>query len=404
MTQEMNLAIKAPIGVDLFCGAGGMSLGFEQAGFEIKAAVEIDSIHALVHKFNFPNCNIICEDISQLAGADIITESVDVVFGGPPCQGFSLIGKRNSEDPRNNLVMQFMRVVSEIKPKYFVMENVAGLTIGSAKQVLDNAIGFIKTKGYSIVEPYKILNSQDYGVPQARRRLILFGYRNDQRAPEYPQEQKAQKVTVGDALCDLPDIDLFPQLAITDEIDYSLSPRSEYAKRLHNPFLDEKDFSTPRVWKEDVLTGSMRTLHTEESIIRFASTEQGEVEKISRFLKLNLNGVCNTLRAGTDKSRGAYTSPRPIHPIYNRCISVREAQRLHSYPDWFRMHSTKWHGFREVGNSVPPLFARAVASCVINALAYTPKKLTTPILMGNPEWLTLNTTQAKKLFEKGAII
>ena len=140
----------------------------------------------------------------------------------------------------------------------------------------------------------------------------------------------------------------------------------------------------------------MRTIHTEESRARFHATPFGETEKVSRFHKLDPNGLSNTLRAGTDKSRGAYTSPRPIHPYFDRCISVREAERLHSFPDWFRMHITKWHGFREVGNAVPPLLAKAVAKQIISAMGITPKKPSYSVQLGDAHTLEISVGQALK--------
>jgi DNA (cytosine-5)-methyltransferase 1 len=126
-----------PLGVDLFAGAGGMSLGFEQAGFDVAAAVEIDPIHAAVHHFNFPYARVVVESVANLSGAEIGkragigTRAVDVVFGGPPCQGFSLIGKRALDDPRNGLVNDFVRLVAELDAQAFVFENVKGLTVGA---------------------------------------------------------------------------------------------------------------------------------------------------------------------------------------------------------------------------------------------------------------------------------
>jgi len=384
-----------PTVIDLFCGAGGLSLGFEQAGFDIVSAVEIDPIHAAVHSYNFPMCNVICENISQLTGEDLcFKRDIDVLIGGPPCQGFSLIGKRDMNDPRNDLLYQFMRLVKEVNPKYFIMENVSGLTIGSAKIFLENIIADIELYGYTVIRPYKVLNAKDYGVPQSRQRLFLIGYREDQVRPQYPITQD-DKPTVSDAIFDLPNIDDFEELISSDKIFYCVKPSSSYAKRLHGSMEDMHDFSYKRNWKSDILTGCLRTQHTQTSIDRFKATAMGEVEPISRFLKLNPSGLCNTLRAGTDKSRGAYTSPRPIHPRDNRCISVREAQRLHSFPDWFRMHSTKWHGFREVGNSVPPLLAREVASQIITALGVTPFKPNEEIELGDERPLYLNLTSAR---------
>jgi len=391
-----------PTAIDLFSGAGGLSLGFEQAGFDIAAAVEIDPVHAAVHKYNFPKCNTICKDITELSAEDLYSSTdIDVIVGGPPCQGFSLIGKRDIDDPRNDLVFQFMRMVREIRPKYFVMENVAGLTIGIAKRFLEDVIADIEMYGYKIVDPYQVLNAKDYGVPQSRQRLFLIGYRYDQLKPQYPLEHN-EKPTVQDAIFDLPNIDDYSELMESDQLIYSVNPVSTYAKILHGSLMDSGDFSYSRKWDQSVLTGCLRTQHTQKSVDRFKATTEGETEPISRFLKLNPLGICNTLRAGTDKTRGAYTSPRPIHPRDNRCISVREAQRLHSYPDWFRMHSTKWHGFREVGNSVPPYLARAVATQIISALGVTPQKPEEEIVLGNNQLLYLNLTSAKTLMEANA--
>ena len=123
------------------------------------------------------------------------------------------------------------------------------------------------------------------------------------------------------------------------------------------------------------------------------------MEPISRFPRLDPNGVCNTLRAGTGSDRGAYTSPRPIHPFHARCITVREAARIHSYPDWFRLHATKWHGFRQIGNSVPPLLGRAVARQVLQVLGVTPIKPTTSLPATDTRLLSMNMSEAAAVFE-----
>jgi DNA (cytosine-5)-methyltransferase 1 len=138
----------------------------------------------------------------------------------------------------------------------------------------------------------------------------------------------------------------------------------------------------------------MRAEHNEISRKRFAATEQGQTEPISRFHKLDPHGVCNTLRAGTNTDRGAFTSPRPIHYLYPRCITVREAARLHSYPDWFRFHVTKWHGFRQIGNSVPPMLARAVAGEIIKAMRLRPQLPKDILRLGNPNLLSMTLAEA----------
>lgn len=370
--------LTIPIGIDLFAGAGGMSLGFEQAGFHVVAAVEYDPIHCATHEFNFPNCETICRSVTDIDGTYIRNEAnlgkrdIDVVFGGAPCQGFSLIGKRALDDPRNSLVHHFVRLVAEIRPKYFVFENVKGLTIGEHKRFLEEIIEAFGRKGYSVEHNYQVLNAADYGVPQDRRRLFLYGARRGYALPKYPEpthfrpngkthHTALQKTpTVLEAFGDLPEADDFDVLLERDWIYAKFAKPSSYARKLRA--------SNDSIKGKLLLSSSLRTIHSELSIRRFKDTLPGNVEPVSRFLKLDPNGISNTLRAGTASDRGAFTSPRPIHPFSPRCITVREAARLHSYPDWFRFHVTKWHGFRQIGNSVPPFLAQAVASRVIEKL------------------------------------
>lgn len=387
---------QRPIAVDLFAGAGGMTLGFEQAGFDVLASVEIDPIHCATHEYNFPQWTAICASVTDISGQDIRSKSrigdreVDVVFGGPPCQGFSLIGKRVFDDPRNQLVSHFMRLVTELNAKYFVMENVKGLTIGNHRQFVEEVIKNFEKNGYKILQPYQVLNAAHFGVPQHRERLFLIGCRQDLNLPSYPspitKPAKLKRIpqelsdlpdspNVRDAIADLPDISQYPELNKQDWcIAEYQQPQSLYSKYLRGLQAEPNNLSYPRLSNSQLLTSSMRTMHTPTSIDRFRSTANGEVEKISRFLRLDPEGICNTLRAGTPSNRGAFTAPRPIHPDQPRCITVREAARLHSYPDWFRFHSTKWHGFRQIGNSVPPLLARAVAEQLREAIGINLQK------------------------------
>jgi DNA (cytosine-5)-methyltransferase 1 len=389
--------VMRPIGIDLFAGAGGLSLGFEQAGFDVVAAVEIDPIHCATHEFNFPRCTTLCRDVTKLSGseireaANIQSADVDVVFGGAPCQGFSLIGKRAFDDPRNALVRHFVRVVREIGPKYFVFENVKGLTVGRHKGILEEIVDALSEK-YNVLLPYRVLNAADYGVPQDRQRLFLIGGRKGYKLPKYPPA--AERVTARDALADIPDAEQFPELIDGDSVPTELRTPSQYARALRESFNAPKHFGYRRNYDPAVLTSSMRADHTLDSRRRFARTRCGDTEPISRFYKLDPDGVCNTLRAGTNTDRGAFTSPRPIHYLYNRCITVREAARLHSYPDWFRFHVTKWHGFRQIGNSVPPLLGRAVASMIVEAMGVHPKPPRQTIKLGNEALLQMTLAQA----------
>lgn len=405
-----------PIGIDLFAGAGGLSLGFEQAGFDVVAAVEIDPVHCAVHKFNFPDCAVIPTSVSALSAADIRRAAgiglrqVDVVFGGAPCQGFSLIGHRVLDDPRNSLVRDFVRLVAELRACYFVFENVKGLTLGRHRKFLDELIEAFDAVGYEVRLPWKVLDAADYGVPQHRERLILFGARKGLPNPSYPlathrpaDARKANALPLGptcaDALDDLPDAEAFVELIDGDSARTKRWGKpSAYAQTMRGAANGEADFAYPRKWDPNVLTSSNRTDHTDISRRRFAATEPGSVEPISRFFKLAPDGLSNTLRAGTDAARGAFTSPRPIHYRYARCITVREMARLHGFPDWFRLHATKWHGARQIGNAVPPPLAKAVAEQVALVLGQTDARPAEAKALGDPSLLQLTVSQAAELF------
>ena len=410
--------LKRPIAVDLFAGVGGMTLGFEQAGFDVLASIEIDPIHCAAHEFNFPFWSVLCQDVTQLTGREIRASSsiqnqdIDVICGGPPCQGFSLIGKRLLEDDRNSLVFHFLRLVLELQPKYFVMENVAGMGIGKSQQLLEELINKFQKNGYQVQLPYQVLNASNFGVPQNRKRLFILGCRQDQTLPNYPQpitkspqakitqfnDHLPNSPTVEDAITDLPEIENFPELFEEDTVKAKLGKPSVYSHQLRQNGRIESDFSYPRNYDSSLLTASLRTKHTEKSIARFQATPQGKTEPVSRFYKLHPQGISNTLRAGTPSNRGAYTSPRPIHPYYPRCITVREAARLHSYPDWFRFHVTKWHGFRQIGNSVPPLLAKAVAQEIRKALGFKCVKIEDTYNLGKETLLKLEMSKAAQLY------
>ncbi len=396
-----------PIGVDLFAGVGGLSLGFEQAGFDVAAAVDIDPIHCAAHKFNFPRTATICKSVAELSGQELRERSgigareIDVVFGGAPCQGFSLIGKRAMDDPRNQLVYHFVRMVRELQPKCFVFENVKGLTVGTHKRFLQEIIEAFHDCGYEVQLPYKVLNAAEYGVPQDRRRLFLMGARKGLPLPVYPEADYPEaegRVTVRQAIGDLPDAEQFPELVNRDWVKAKFGRPSAYAAVLRGKTDDPFDFSARRIFDSSLLTSSTLTEHTELSRTRFAETAHGATEPVSRFLKLDPDGVSNTLRAGTASDRGAFTSPRPIHPFVPRVITVREAARLHSYPDWFRFHVTKWHGFRQIGNSVPPRLARAVAGQVLKALGVRPCRPAEALALGDVALLSISMADAARMF------
>ena len=401
-------------GVDLFAGAGGMSLGFEQAGVEVVAAVEIDPIHAAIHQFNFPDCVVLPRSVTAITGEKIRSAAglgkrpVDIVFGGAPCQGFSLIGKRILDDPRNNLVRDFVRIVRELDASYFVFENVKGLTVGHHKKFLLELIEEFEKSGYVVRTEWQVLNAAHFGVPQDRQRLFLIGAKRGKDLPEYPKPLCTASgrpteflLSAGpsskDALGDLPDADWFDELNATDEVRVGpLKAVSDYAREMRCESLDHWHYGPRRKWRKDWLTSSMRTQHSDISRMRFSETPPGSVEPISRFFKLAPDGISNTLRAGTDAARGAFTSPRPIHYLHPRCVTVREMARLHGFPDWFRFHRTKWHGARQIGNAVPPPLARAVATEIVKATGIHLTRSSYVQELGEEALLTMDMSQAAR--------
>jgi DNA (cytosine-5)-methyltransferase 1 len=405
-----------PIGIDLFAGAGGMSLGFEQAGFDVIAAVEIDAVHAAVHEYNFPHCAVIPKSVAGLSAqeiretAGISNRKVDVVFGGAPCQGFSMIGKRALEDPRNALVREFVRIVVELDASYFVFENVKGLTVGRHKAFLEELIELFQERGYDVRLPWQVLDAANYGVPQHRQRLILMGAKKGLPVPAYPPVRTAaadkpneHSAPVGpnceQALSDLPDADSFDVLNRTDEVTTKKwGEPSAFAREMRCLDNDAWHFSHVRDWNPGVLTSSTRTGHTEISRRRFAAVAPGKVEPISRFFRLDPKGLSNTLRAGTDGARGAFTSPRPIHYKYARCVTVREMARLHGFPDWFRFNETKWHGARQIGNAVPPPLARAIGDEIVRALGVEPSRPAKTLTLGEDRLLRMDAGSAAAYF------
>lgn len=404
-----------PIGIDLFSGVGGLSLGFEQAGFDVVAAVEYDSIHAAAHAFNFPRCATLARSVVGLSGAEIRRaagvgdRSVDVVFGGAPCQGFSLIGQRILDDPRNALVREFVRIVRELDANYFVFENVKGLTLGPQRRFLEELISSFQENGYEVRTPWRVLNAAAFGVPQDRERLILLGARKGLRPPDYPRPITRWPGSCGDdallpsgptcrdALDDLPDAETFTELFCDDTAPVAKwGVPSAYAAEMRCAGPRAWHHGHRRRWDKSLLTASARTDHSDISRRRFAETEPGRVEPISRFFKLPPDGVANTLRAGSDSARGAFTSPRPIHYRHPRCITVREMARLHGFPDWFRFHVTKWHGARQIGNAVPPPLARAVATSVLSAAGFTPEPANEVLPLGSLPLLHMDMSEASR--------
>lgn len=405
-----------PVAVDLFAGAGGLSLGFEQAGFDVVTAVECDPVHAATHAFNFPQSQVLCRDVLELSADDLRKTiktalektrpgaawdgQVDAIIGGPPCQGFSIGGRQEQGDPRNRLLLQFVRLVEELKPRTFCLENVAGLLSERFDDARQEVFERLAHAGYAMSGTDTPVNSLDFGVPQSRRRVVVLGaFGSD--APSLPLPV-VSRTSVEDALDGLPSPVRYAELSASDEvsllpddIERRFATASPYARGLAGIDQIPGDRSRPRMWEPSRLTGSRRTKHTDATVGRFAATPPGTVEPKSRLYRLPLSGPARTLRAGTGPERGSHTSPRPIHPVEDRVITVREAARLHGYPDWFRFHTTNWHGHRQVGNSVPPPLAQAAGFALLDSLGGPPIPSEAAIPLGDASLLVLPCSKAR---------
>jgi DNA (cytosine-5)-methyltransferase 1 len=341
--------------VDLFSGCGGFSLGAHQAGFRVRAAFDIDPILAFSFPFNFPATRLVLGDVSKLTGGMVVAAAggqVDGIFGGPPCQGFSVIGRREPKDPRSLLVRHFFRLVREARPSFFVMENVRGLDSLDSRGLLRSALKLVEDR-YSILGPL-VLDAAEFGAATKRQRLFLVGVHKDRSGPirlEDIEKFKRPAANVRVAIGDLEGAIYVGEEAGFDVWRIAQRGRpSGYAKALREPGGE--------------FTGNRATDHSSIVVRRFRAVEPGGVDAVGRHQRLDWRGQCPTLRAGTGSDRGSYQSVRPIHPEHDRVITVREAARLQGFPDRHRFHPTTWHSFRMIGNSVSPIIARAIFGAI----------------------------------------
>ena len=375
-----------PAVIDLFAGAGGLSLGAYRAGFEVCVAVEKEEHAIASHIANFPKTTHIQQDIMTLSGADILrlanisNNDLVGIIGGPPCQGFSNIGQGNVNDIRNRLFIKFFELVEELRPVFFLAENVPGIMNEKYDAIRQEAFSHLQE--YTRLEPIEIIAS-DYGAPTTRKRIFFIGYRNDSKISTFTKEDieskkvpKAQQTIVKQALEGLPD-----HIIYRDNAPHTRKIIKAYlnGKRTQSNFFYERvtslippNVGTPnyiKIYQENhLVNGCIPTKHSADVAKRYASLAYGKQDKISKSTKLKPNGFCPTLRAGTGPDKGSYQAVRPIHYKHPRVITPREAARLQGFPDWYQLPETIWHSFRQIGNSVSPIAAEQVLSAIYQKL------------------------------------
>lgn len=366
-----------PTVVELFAGAGGMMLGLEDAGFRTLLANEIHAHPCMTMRANFPQVPVIEGSIRDLtaaqmfeqAGYDSIPE-VDLVAGGPPCQGFSTAGMKDPNDPRNTLIGDYIRIVKEIRPRSFLLENVTGLLTMRDGQLWENVATELDELGYKF--HFDILHAADFGVPQMRNRLIVLGAR-EEAPPMHPSPShrsiKNQEATLfsqdlrpmttcGDALGDLPNVN--PGETVTE---YDKQPQTDYQRRMR--------------YGATKLHNHQASKHRQETMDYYALVPPGGTAlDIPKEMRNGKQGVQRWPLEGI--ARTITTEPTDfLHPTMNRIPTIRELARIQSFPDRFEFLGQRTTGNKmrrlgycsqsqQVGNAVPPMLAEAVGRAIID--------------------------------------
>ncbi|MFI6773975.1 DNA cytosine methyltransferase [Nocardia sp. NPDC050412] len=380
--------------VSLFSGCGGFCEGVRLAGFSVRAAVELDRYAVQTYRQNFPEVPLFHGDVQDFVAPESSTwreegarfghlsrEPVDLVFGGPPCQGFSQIGPRAIDDPRNGLYREFIRVLTQLRPKVLLMENVPNMLAIAGGRFKGEVLEAMAEAGYRNVG-VAVVTASDFGVAQVRRRAIFFGVRDDldlgMEAGEFLSKtlegQKQTTPTVWQILRDLPE-----QLAGDDgPMRYPAVRRaSTYARELR---MDCEGRWYGKAYKQNSLSGpvELHNHHTKGMQDRrralIAHLDPGANAKslpadvwsgkrAEKWRRLHLDRPSHTILAQMHRDMSEW-----IHPLYERWITVREAARLQSFHDGFVFKSSEWQMLKQVGNAVPPLMARALATVADAAL------------------------------------
>ena len=368
--------------VDLFCGCGGFGLGAKLAGFDVTVAVDIDKTLQSAYSRNFPRTKVVTGDLSTMGSKEwaalLGDQKIEGVIGGPPCQGYSRMGKGDLNDPRRSLLGHFFRTVNIISPKFFLMENVEGLLDEKNSKELFDAIKIVDKK-YCVLPPI-VIDASKFGAPTKRKRVVVVGYDpliiNKITISEILAINK-MAVTVKDAIQDISEP--IPQQKDTEHYGWTkyrgVKTLSDYAVKMRAVPSDSLGWSVGIDYlKKGITSGNFDTTHRPDVIERYGSIEPGETDPVSRSKRLSWDGVCPTLRAGTGADKGSHQAVRPLHPSMPRVITVREAARLQGFPDWFSFHKTKWHSFRMIGNSVSPLVSEGVLSVIKEKLVLATNK------------------------------
>lgn len=365
---------EALTAIDLFCGAGGLSEGFRQAGFHVLAGQDVDEAAGATFSATHPEARFIGGPIQQVSARDLLRAAkvkrgeIDVIVGGPPCQGYSVYNhQRGTDDPRAGLFREYLRLVEEIRPKWLVMENVTGIT--SIGAVVNQISRGMKSLGYRA--EMKILKAEEFGVPQERRRVFFIATRTDVPII-FPTATHGPGllpfVTVWDAISDLPALKNGEK---TEQQPYGRPPQTDYQRMLRGNQVLVENHSAPRLARinEERMRhippgGSWRDIPTK--LLPAGMKLARRCDHTKRYGRPRKTDLACTILTKCDVHWGAY-----IHPVQDRAFSVREAARLQSFPDFFVFQGSRTEQYVQVGNAVPPLLGKRVAEALISAIEST---------------------------------
>lgn len=351
--------------IDLFCGCGGFSKGFEEAGYNIRFGIDMWKDAVVTYNHNFPNAAVMNEDITKVSGKDILKaaklkkDEVDVIIGGPPCQGFSVSGKRMIDDERNKLYKSYVQIVSELKPKVFVMENVPGLVRLFKGQVGEQVKEDFTNIGYTV--GMQILSADNYGVPQQRKRVFFVGVRDDlvKKGMEYQypipfmgQGTDVPAWTCKDAISDL---DFVPDdRVLGEDLPYAIPAQNDYQRSMRE---GSRSVLNHSITIHNAKTKEIIAMVPDGGNYKDLPEELWSTRKVHiAWTRMDSRKPCFTIDTGHNHH---------FHYKENRVPTVRESARIQSFPDTFEFIGIKTSQLKQVGNAVPPLLAKAVAESIL---------------------------------------
>lgn len=349
------------LAVDLFSGAGGLSLGLERAGIKSVIANEVEADFAKTHSLNFPSCKMINKsiyDVDFIAEVDSLGLSgrIDLVAGGPPCQGFSTVGKKDAADPRNSLFVQFLRVVEEVSPRFVLFENVAGFKRLYKGEMYKKTVEGLDRLGFDCVS--SVLNAKDFGAPQSRERTIILAWRRGENPLTMPSPTHGGKdrpfLTLMEAISDLPF--LHPG---EERSDYLCGPKNEYQREMRSAGAPLADHLCAKYGEH--IREVMSHVPEGGSIMDVPEGLRPKGYFKNTYARLLPDAPSPTIT----RNFGTPSSSRCIHPYQNRALSTREGARIQGFPDHYKFHGGKGSKNLQIGNAVPPALAKALGERIV---------------------------------------